>query len=64
LVSFPRYNDGTSCFRPDHPHYPALCRPLIRAQSLRVSVQRHSRRRVPQQLLHNFHVLSVALEQR
>jgi hypothetical protein len=36
--------------------------PGERAEGLGVSVQRHPRRRVRQQLLHNFHVLSVALE--
>src|SRR6266446_4908610 len=59
-----RYNDGTTWFRADHAYYLALRRSLLRTQGLCVGVQRHLCCRVPQQLLYNFDILPVALEQR
>ena len=59
-----RYNDDTSWFRPDHAHNLTLGGPFIWTQSLRVDVQGHPRGCMTQQLLHDFDILTICLEDR
>ncbi len=50
-------------FLPQHPHHSGLRLTLGRSDRLRVHLERHLNRGVPEKLLHHLDVLAVGLEQ-